>query len=113
MRLFEQSALGGNDTLRGFGDDRFRDTGRILLNIEERIRLFALTYRGIRTAFELALFAEAGQVFHTFSTLSTRHIQTVIGTGIRLVVTSQIVAKIDVGLGSEGRAIFAGLHYPF
>jgi outer membrane protein assembly factor BamA len=111
--FFEQSALGGDDTLRGFGDDRFRDTGRILLSLEERIRLFALTYRGIRTAFELALFTEAGRVFHTFSTLDTRNVQTVVGTGVRLVVTSQIVAKIDVGLGSEGTAVFAGLHYPF
>ena len=111
--FFERSALGGDDTLRGFGDERFRDTGRILLNVEERIRLFALTYRGIRTAFELAVFTEAGRVFHTFSTLDTRKVQTVVGTGIRLVVTSQIVAKIDVGLGSEGTAIFAGLHYPF
>ena len=69
--------------------------------------------RGLRTAFELAVFTEAGRVFHTFATLDTRRVQTVVGTGIRLVVTSQIVAKIDVGLGSEGTAIFAGLHYPF
>ena len=105
--------LGGEDTLRGFGSRRFRDTGRVLLNVEERIRLFALTVRGLRTAFELALFTETGRVFHTFATLDTRRVQTVVGAGIRLVVTSQIVAKIDVGLGSEGTAIFAGLHYPF
>ena len=111
--FFELSALGGEDTLRGFGSRRFRDTGRVLLNVEERIRLFALTVRGLRTAFELALFTETGRVFHTFATLDTRRVQTVVGAGIRLVVTSQIVAKIDVGLGSEGTAIFAGLHYPF
>jgi len=111
--FFELSALGGEDTLRGFGSRRFRDTGRVLLNVEERIRLFALTVRGLHTAFELALFTETGRVFHTFATLDTRRVQTVVGAGIRLVVTSQIVAKIDVGLGSEGTAIFAGLHYPF
>lgn len=111
--FFELSALGGEDTLRGFGSRRFRDAGRILLNVEERVRIFALTVRGMRTAFELALFADTGRVFHTFATLDTRRVQTVVGAGIRLVVTSQIVAKIDVGLGSEGTAIFAGLHYPF
>src|SRR5215471_8441758 len=111
--FFELSALGGEDTLRGFGSRRFRDNGRILLNVEERIRLFALTVRGLRTAVALALFVDIGRVFHTFATLDTRHVQTVVGAGVRLVVTSQIVAKIDVGLGSEGTAIFAGLHYPF
>ena len=111
--FFELSSLGGEDTLRGFGSRRFRDTGRVLLNVEERIRLFALTVRGLRTAFELALFTETGRVFHTFATLDTRRVQTVVGAGIRLVVTSQIVAKIDIGVGREGTAIFAGLHYPF
>jgi outer membrane protein assembly factor BamA len=113
LPFFELSSLGGEDTLRGFGSRRFRDTGRILLNVEERIRLFALTVRGLRTAFELALFTDTGRVFHTFATLDTRRVQTVVGAGLRLVVTSQIVAKLDVGLGSEGTAIFAGLHYPF
>ena len=113
LPFFELSALGGEDTLRGFGDKRFRDTGRLLLNIEERIKFLSLTLRGIRTAFELAVFAEAGRVFPSFTRLDARQVQTVVGAGLRLVVTSQIVAKIDVGLGSEGTAIFAGLHYPF
>jgi len=111
--FFELSSLGGENTLRGFGSRRFRDNGRILLNVEERIRLFALTVRGLRTAVALALFVDTGRVFHSFATLDTRLVQTVAGVGIRLVVTSQIVAKIDVGLGSEGSAIFASLHYPF
>lgn len=113
LPFFELSTLGGANTLRGFGDERFRDTGRILLNVEERMRLFVLTLRGVRTSFELALFTEAGRVFQTFGTLSTRQVQTVVGAGIRLLAASQIVAKIDAGLGSEGAAIFAGLHYPF
>ena len=75
--------------------------------------MLSLTLRGIRTAFELAVFAEAGRVFPTFTLLGTRQVQTVVGAGLRLVVTSQIVAKIDIGLGKEGTAIFAGLHYPF
>ena len=113
LPFFELSALGGEDTLRGFGDKRFRDTGRLLLNIEERIKFLSLTLRGIRTAFELAVFAEAGRVFPSFTRLDARQVQTVVGAGLRLVVTSQIVAKIDIGLGREGTAIFAGLHYPF
>lgn len=113
LPFFELSALGGEDTLRGFGSRRFRDAGCILLNVEERLKFFSMTVRDVPIAFELALFAEAGRVFRTFTALDTRKVQTVIGAGIRLVVLSQIVAKIDVGLGSEGTVIFAGLHYPF
>jgi outer membrane protein assembly factor BamA len=113
LPFFELSALGGEDTLRAFGSRRFRDTGCILLNVEERFKFLTLTLRDVPTTFELALFAEAGRVFHTFTALGTRQTQTVVGAGIRLVVVPQIVAKIDAGVGSEGLAIFAGLHYPF
>ena len=99
--------------MRGFGENRFLDRGRILFNVEERLRLFTVTYHDVRTAFELALFAEAGRVFHTVTDLSFRKVQTVAGVGVRLVVFSQLVAKIDVGFGSAGVAIFSGLDYPF
>ena len=113
LPFFELSALGGETTLRGFGENRFLDRGRILFNVEERLRLFTVTYHDVRTAFELALFAEAGRVFHTVTALSFRKVQTVAGVGVRLVVFSQLVAKIDVGFGSAGVAIFSGLDYPF
>jgi len=113
LPFFELSALGGETTLRGFGQQRFLDRGRILFNVEERLRLFTVTYNDVRTAFELALFVEAGRVFHTVPDLSFRHVQTVCGVGVRLVVFSQLVAKIDVGFGSEGVAVFSGLDYPF
>jgi outer membrane protein assembly factor BamA len=113
LPFFELSALGGETTLRGFGEKRFLDRGRILFNVEERLRLFTVTYNDVRTACELALFVEAGRVFHTVTELSLRKTQTVTGVGVRLVVFSQLVAKIDVGFGSEGVAIFSGLDYPF
>ena len=113
LPFFELSALGGETTLRGFGEHRFLDRGRILLNIEERLRTFTFTYEDIRTHLELAFFVEAGQVFHTWNELRTKNIQTVSGVGLRLVVTSKLVAKIDIGFGREGRAIFTGLDYPF
>ena len=111
--FFELSSLGGDDTLRGFGDNRFLDEGRFLVNAEERIKVFHITYGNVRTDIELAVFAEAGRVFHNFSDLGSGKVQAVWGGGIRFVAASQIVAKIDVGLGSEGTAIFTGLNYPF
>jgi len=97
MRAFLQRAYGLND---------------VNIVIEQPPKIEFGEY-ALPIAFELALFVEAGRVFHTFTALDTRQVQTVIGAGIRLVVLSQIVAKIDAGLGSEGTVIFAGLHYPF
>jgi outer membrane protein assembly factor BamA len=111
--FFELGSLGGDDTLRGFGDNRFLDEGRFLVNAEERIKVFHITYGNVRTDIELAVFAEAGRVFHNFSDLGSGKVQAVWGGGIRFVAASQIVAKIDVGMGSEGAAVFTGLNYPF
>jgi outer membrane protein assembly factor BamA len=113
LPFFELSALGGDDTLRGFGDNRFLDEGRFMVNAEERIKVYQLHYGDVRTDIELAVFAEAGRVFRSFSDLGSGKVQAVWGGGIRFVAAKQIVAKIDVGIGSEGAAIFTGLDYPF
>jgi outer membrane protein assembly factor BamA len=113
LPFFELSDLGGAETLRGFGGHRFVDEGRVLVNAEERLKVFHFTYGNVRTAVELALFAEVGRVFRGFSDLGPGKVQTVWGGGVRFVAASQIVAKIDVGLGSEGIAVFTGLDYPF
>jgi Omp85 superfamily domain len=111
--FFELSELGGDETLRGFGENRFLDEGRVLINAEERLKVFQINYGDVRTDIELAMFTDIGRVFHNFNDLGSGKIQAVVGGGIRFLAASQIVAKIDVGLGSEGVAIFTGLDYPF
>jgi Omp85 superfamily domain len=111
--FFELSDLGGDETLRGFGQNRFLDEGRVLFNAEERIKVYQITYGDVRTDIELAVFTDVGRVFHNFSDLGSGKIQAVVGGGIRFLAASQIVAKIDVGVGSEGLTIFTGLDYPF
>ena len=111
--FFELSELGGDETLRGFGENRFLDEGRVLVNAEERFKVFQINYGNVRTDIELAVFTDVGRVFHNFSDLGSGKIQAVVGGGIRFLAASQIVAKIDVGVGSEGVAIFTGLDYPF
>ena len=111
--FFELSDLGGDETLRGFGENRFLDEGRVLFNAEERIKVFHINYGDVRTDIELAVFTDVGRVFKSFSDLGSGKIQAVVGGGIRFLAASQIVAKIDVGVGSEGLAIFTGLDYPF
>jgi outer membrane protein assembly factor BamA len=111
--FFELSELGGDETLRGFGENRFLDEGRVLVNAEERLKVYQINYGNVRTDIELAVFTDIGRVFHNFSDLGSGRIQAVVGGGIRFLAASQIVAKIDVGIGSEGVAVFTGLDYPF
>jgi outer membrane protein assembly factor BamA len=113
LPFFELSALGGDETLRGFGENRFLDEGRFIVNAEERIKVVQLHYGDVRTDIELAFFVEAGRVFRNFADLGSGKVQAVLGGGIRFVAAKQIVAKIDVGIGSEGAAVFTGLDYPF
>ena len=40
--FFEQSSLGGENNLRGFGRDRFIDKHMVAVNVEERMHLMAL-----------------------------------------------------------------------
>jgi outer membrane protein assembly factor BamA len=111
--FFELSMLGGSNTLRGFGEGRFYDRHRVLCNVEERIRLMRFAVGEISLDIETALFLDIGQVFSSFRNFDHKDLEMVFGTGLRLVVRSQIVAKVDIGYGSEGSAIFAGLNYPF
>lgn len=111
--FYELSTLGGGTTLRGFGDGRFYDKHRLLFNAEERVRLFRWLVGEILLDIEGAIFVDIGQVFPSFRTMDHRDFEVVVGGGVRMVVRSQIVAKVDIGFGSDGSAIFAGLHYPF
>ena len=111
--FYELSSLGGADSLRGFGKGRFYDNHRMLFNLEERIRIFRFLAGDILLDVELALFADVGQVFDSYRSVRLKNFQTVFGAGVRFVVRSQIVAKVEIGYGEQGSAVFAGLNYPF
>jgi hypothetical protein len=97
----------------GSGRTASSTRGRVLVNAEERLKVYQINYGNVRTDIELAVFTDVGRVFHNFSDLGSGRIQAVVGGGIRFLAASQIVAKIDVGIGSEGVAVFTGLDYPF
>lgn len=111
--FYELSTLGGGKTLRGFGEGRFYDKHRVLMTVEQRVRLARFFAGEILLDLEGALFVDIGQVTDSFSNIKLSNMQTVFGAGIRFVVRSQIVAKVDIGMGEDGSAVFAGLHYPF
>ncbi len=111
--FLEQSVLGGENTLRGYGDNRFIDKSSLLFNFEERIRLFTRSVFNVNTRWELAPFLDMGTVMSSLYSISTSGFKINPGLGFRATVPPNIVGRIDVGFGNEGPAVFVGLGYPF
>lgn len=111
--FLEQSILGGENTLRGYGRNRFIDNSYFLLNLEERIRLFRWEIFEVKADWELAPFIDLGAVMSSLGHATFRQFEFNPGIGIRAVVRPNIVGRVDVGFGHDGPAVFVGLGYPF
>jgi hypothetical protein len=111
--FLERSILGGETTLRGYGRNRFIDSSYLLVNLEERIRLFRWELFNVDTDWELAPFVDLGAVTEALDNLRARNFEFNPGIGFRAVVRPNIVGRVDVGFGKDGPAVFVGLGYPF
>jgi len=111
--FYEQSSLGGQNNLRGYGVDRFIDDHLVVLNIEERIHVMRTKIFNVAADFEIAPFVDMGKVFNAFSKRPLRDYEVTPGIGFRGLVRPSMVGRIDYGYSSEGGAVFAGLDFPF
>jgi outer membrane protein assembly factor BamA len=111
--FLERSILGGKNSLRGHGDNRFVDSSSMLVNVEERIRLFRYRLFNVNTDWEIAPFLDLGAVAKSLLDVGTRNFVANPGLGFRAVVRPNVVGRVDVGFGKEGPAVFATLGYPF
>jgi outer membrane protein assembly factor BamA len=111
--FFEQSSLGGQNNLRGFGVDRFIDKNLVALSIEERIHLMRAKIAGASADFEIAPFLDTGQVFNDYRDVTFRNYRMTPGIGFRGIVRPNVVGRVDYGYSREGGAIFAGLDFPY
>ena len=111
--FFEQSSLGGQNNLRGFGVDRFIDKHLVALSIEERIHLVRAKIAGVTADFEMAPFLDTGQVFSNFKDVNFKDYRMTPGIGFRGMVKPNVVGRIDYGYSREGGAVFAGLDFPY
>lgn len=106
-------SVGGETTLRGFGDNRFFDAARILANAETRFRPIRLHLFGVTAELEIAPFVDVGMVFDSLRALLRGPLRVTPGVGLRGLAKPSVVGHIDIGVSSEGPAIFVGLDYPF
>ncbi len=111
--FLEQSILGGENTLRGYGRNRFIDSSFLLCNLEERIRLFRWEVFGVTADWEVAPFIDLGAVMESLEKAKGSDFEFNPGIGFRAIVRPNIVGRVDLGVGKDGPAIFVGLGYPF
>jgi len=111
--FFEQSSLGGQNNLRGYGVDRFIDKNLIAWSIEERIHLMRTKVAGATADFEVAPFLDTGQVFNDYKDVTFHNYRMTPGIGFRGIVRPNVVGRVDYGYSKEGGAVFAGLDFPY
>jgi hypothetical protein len=111
--FYDLAQAGGRTTLRGFGDGRFADRGRIVFNIEQRYTVASLGLMGIQTNFEVAPFFDLGTVFPDPGSIQRKNMQPVFGGAFRAAVKPNVVGDVEVGIGREGPAVFVDINYPY
>ncbi len=93
MPFYLMPTLGGNDTLRGFREYRFRGPHAILVQGEYRFEIWS--------GLDFALFYDAGKVANTRSDLDFSNLASDYGFGFRFNTNEAIVFRVDAGFGSR------------
>jgi len=109
----DESIIGGEQTLRGFGAGRFYDRDSFATTVELRRNLLDFSASGTHVDVEVAPFVDVGRVFAHARTDPFNNLHKVAGVGFRGIARPFVVGHVDLGYGSEGLAVFTGLNYPF
>ncbi len=103
--FFELSSLGGDDTMRGYFPQRFLGKGSALLNAEYRLKLVDFNFRKLwDVTIDGVGFGDVGRVYNDgedFVEHPFDHIRYSYGGGIRIGLSSGLVARIDAGFSPE------------
>jgi outer membrane protein assembly factor BamA len=105
--------LGGVDTLRGFGENRFYGDSLLLLNAEVRVKVLRMRIFGLNAEFEVAPFIDVGKVFNSAEQFIDTRFEMTPGLGFRGLAPPSVVGHIEIAYSREGPAIYVGLDYPF
>ncbi|HUY83920.1 MAG TPA: BamA/TamA family outer membrane protein [Steroidobacteraceae bacterium] len=109
----DRSVLGEEQPLRGYGAGRFYGRNSFSASVEYRRRVLSLNAMATHIEIELTPFIDLGEVFANPRTLPFTHLHHVFGLGFRGIAPPFVVGYVDVGVGSEGPAVFTGINYPF
>jgi len=109
----DQSEIGGDQPLRGYGTGRYYDRDSFSASVELRRRVWTFNAVSTNVDLELAPFLDLGRVFSQTSTFPLTQLHPVGGLGLRGIARPFVVGYVDIGYGSEGLAVFTGINYPF
>jgi hypothetical protein len=99
MPFYFMPTLGGNDTLRGFREYRFRGPHAILGQAEYRWEIWS--------GFDGALFYDAGKVADRREDLNFKNLETDYGIGFRFNTDSGVILRVDAAFGSaDGKHLY-------
>ena len=103
--FFLMPTLGGNTTLRGFRDYRFRGPHALLLQAEYRYEIWS--------GLDAALFYDAGQVALDRSDFKMKNMERDYGIGFRFNTNNGVILRVDAAFGSpDGKhlhVVFGGV----
>ncbi|HYK90854.1 MAG TPA: BamA/TamA family outer membrane protein [Acidobacteriota bacterium] len=103
--FYMQPTLGGTSDLRGYRRFRFYDNNMFLMNAEYRWEIFTLM--------DMALFADAGKVFHRDSDFDLKHLESDLGFGLRFKTRRAVVFRIDTAFSHEGFGLWITFDHVF
>ncbi len=109
----DESVIGGDQPLRGFGTARFVDRNSSSMSVEYRYRIATLNAFSTQVGVEVTPFVDMGRVFDVMGDDPLSELHKDAGVGLRGLALPFVVGYLDVGYGNEGFAIFTGLNYPF
>ena len=92
--VYFMPSIGGNDSLRGFARDRFRDNNSLFFSAEHRWYVF----RGL----DLAIFGDAGEVAAQRGDLDFSHLEAGWGIGLRTRIRNTVIMRTDFAFSREG-----------
>ena len=92
--FYMQPTLGGSNDLRGFRPFRFHDDNLMVFNLEYRYEVFS--------GLDMAIFGDAGKVFHEKRDFNLRNLEASYGVGMRFNARNAVFMRIDAGFSHEG-----------
>ena len=109
--FYHLSAAGGENSLRAYATDRFRDRDAAGLAVEWRYEVWRDLHR--RSRVELFLFFEEAGVARELGDLSGSDLRSGYGLGFRFVTRETTFAHVSLGFGGEGARLRVGEAWTF
>lgn len=111
--FYVQNVVGESTGLRLEGDGRFVDRGRMILSIEERIRVARSPLLAFFSEIEISPFVDIGTVFPHPGKLRFDNLQVGPGIAARVLIRPQVVITLDLAWRGNKRNFLLKVDYPF